>query len=744
MELNPKQFGTATFRHPWRSYQERVLQSLATHLDDQTLHVVAPPGSGKTVLGLEVARRLGQPTLVLTPTLTIREQWILRLCEDFFPGQPPPPGISRQLSEMGWFTAATYQSLAAEAQRDLPALIDRLITARVSTLVVDEAHHLRNVWWRNLERLRAGLDARKQNLTLVALTATPPFDVSSAEWSRYLSFCGPIDEEIGVPELVQSRDLCPHQDFVFLTSPSETDREPTLEFRRRVLDLVQDLSLDIELADGLAADPRVRHPEQHHQELLDHHEFYLAVAIFLSGLKWEKALPLLHELDLRDVSLPSFDHRWAEALLQGILFADRSTESLGTKVRDLRQRLSSAGAIERRRVRLINQPGLERRLRRSATKIPAVCQIVHHETKEDPWSRRVVILADHIHREALTHSPEVGAPVPKLGVVPLFEALRQRRIPGVELGVLTGTLVLFPKTLLGRIEQDLGQEDRKLRVSALPHDPAYLQLEITDRIRQSVVQVVTRRFEEGHLNVLVGTAALLGEGWDAPSIDTLILATSIGSFVRSNQMRGRAIRRNPKVPSKVSVIWHLACVEVDSTNETSLPAPDLIALGRRFSSFVGLRLGQPTIECGLHRLGIDPQGGFTTETLETKLTEMLRSSEARDQLFSLWQRSVAGDQPIHNRLVQSVEVPPRTIHPKAFLKINSSLTERLLNRWYRWRAYHRIRQIALTLSDLMAAEHPSPLPRPKIIQSSRGFSVALRGAPSSNPVFVRRETPRGV
>ena len=73
------------FRYPWRPYQERVLGALDRHLDDDRLHLVAPPGSGKTVLGLEVVRRIGRPTLVLAPTRAIRDQWADRFAELFLP-----------------------------------------------------------------------------------------------------------------------------------------------------------------------------------------------------------------------------------------------------------------------------------------------------------------------------------------------------------------------------------------------------------------------------------------------------------------------------------------------------------------------------------------------------------------------------------------------------------------------------------------------------------------------------------
>jgi len=55
------------FKYSWRKYQQRVLDDLQDHLNDEHLHVVAPPGSGKTVLGLEVAIRLNNPTLILAP-----------------------------------------------------------------------------------------------------------------------------------------------------------------------------------------------------------------------------------------------------------------------------------------------------------------------------------------------------------------------------------------------------------------------------------------------------------------------------------------------------------------------------------------------------------------------------------------------------------------------------------------------------------------------------------------------------
>lgn len=62
------------FKYSWRGYQERVLTELKRFLSNGALHIVAPPGSGKTVLGLEVMLRLDNPTVILAPTIAVRNQ----------------------------------------------------------------------------------------------------------------------------------------------------------------------------------------------------------------------------------------------------------------------------------------------------------------------------------------------------------------------------------------------------------------------------------------------------------------------------------------------------------------------------------------------------------------------------------------------------------------------------------------------------------------------------------------------
>src|SRR5882724_3647230 len=102
------------FQKTWRTYQAEILENLDVYLDDRRLHLAAAPGSGKTVLGLEVIRRVDQPTLVLAPTITIRDQWVGRLLDCFLPaGEPCPSWVSTDLRRPALLTVATYQALHA-------------------------------------------------------------------------------------------------------------------------------------------------------------------------------------------------------------------------------------------------------------------------------------------------------------------------------------------------------------------------------------------------------------------------------------------------------------------------------------------------------------------------------------------------------------------------------------------------------------------------------------------------------
>jgi superfamily II DNA or RNA helicase len=80
-------FDSLELRYDWRKYQRLVLD-LVEERDPakRTFHVVAAPGSGKTLVGIETARRLGSPAVTFSPTTTIQGQWRGKVVWPRFPG----------------------------------------------------------------------------------------------------------------------------------------------------------------------------------------------------------------------------------------------------------------------------------------------------------------------------------------------------------------------------------------------------------------------------------------------------------------------------------------------------------------------------------------------------------------------------------------------------------------------------------------------------------------------------------
>jgi hypothetical protein len=141
----------------------------------------------------------------------------------------------------------------------------------------------------------------------------------------------------------------------------------------------------------------------------------------------------------------------------------------------------------------------------------------------------------------------------------------------------------------------------QINSSPVPFDSNYILISQTEQLKHDIVHIVTQIFQRGEIEVLIGTKSLLGEGWDAPAINSLILASFVGSFVLSNQMRGRAIRTQNGNGDKTGNIWHLVCI--DPTSPTG--GDDFDLLKRRFRSFVGVSFKEePGIENGIGRLNL--------------------------------------------------------------------------------------------------------------------------------------------
>ncbi|HEY9716509.1 MAG TPA: DEAD/DEAH box helicase family protein [Trichormus sp.] len=106
------------FQFPLRKYQEEILALVDRKLEngERSVHIVAPPGAGKTIIGLQLISKMKCPSLILSPNTTIQSQWGQKV-DLFLPPDLAPFGTSELLGThedkpLKPVTTLTYQVLS--------------------------------------------------------------------------------------------------------------------------------------------------------------------------------------------------------------------------------------------------------------------------------------------------------------------------------------------------------------------------------------------------------------------------------------------------------------------------------------------------------------------------------------------------------------------------------------------------------------------------------------------------------
>lgn len=659
-------FEIMRFRHSWRPYQERVLNAIQDHLDDKRLHVVAAPGAGKTTLGLEVFRVLEKSTLVLSPTRVIRDQWIERL-KDFtdFEDVTKLDWVSNSIYDPKVLTSITYQALHAKFAEELSAAEDEeellevekgleegevngfikiIEEHNIQVLILDEAHHLRSEWWRALEKVCEYFP----NMTLVSLTATPPYDSQGHEWSRYEQLCGPIDEEISVPELVKAGTLCAHQDFIWACNATASEKKQIQEYDDRVATLCNTLFSSEEFLNIVLSHPWL-HPKEIEAEIIKEPQIAIALLIFIKAKSLPNNEELMILLDLKVEDIPDLGRHWWQVLIETVLFSKTTqlSELQQELINQLKKQLRTSELLNKRELSLERSRRLERSLSLSSSKVLACGSIHQLEYKHRGKNLRQVILTDYIRDEALSSGLDTGKI--NLGAWPIFKSITSSSPIPDQIALLTGRISIIPtqklQLLLSHIEGD--------SIKTEPMGSALQYQKVIAPLNQ-LTRAFTELLTNGDIKVLVGTRSLLGEGWDAPAINSLILASSVGSFMLTNQMRGRAIRVNPKQRNKTSTIWHLVAINAKSYAGWS----DYHNLKKRFETFVGLSEKELTIESGFERMeatSIQPKNIISeTAPIIGNNRQMLRRYRKLDRVAERWNEALTLDDTA--RVIPSVKI----------------------------------------------------------------------------------------
>ncbi|HEY7144752.1 MAG TPA: DEAD/DEAH box helicase family protein [Streptosporangiaceae bacterium] len=639
------QITALAFGGTWRRYQDLALDAFETDRRRRRLrtHIVAPPGSGKTLLGMEMVRRLGHRALVLVPNTAVQEQW-LRAASTF--GAPPglaaadpsaplacltyqalcqlsdPAAALGELAERRWAAdrarsagmttgeaereAASWTgAAAARRHRELARItatlkreiargghdglhladllsagarqrIGALRQGGVGTVVLDECHHLASLWG---YLVRAAV-AQLGQVHLVGLTATPPDALTEEERELYDSLLGQVDFTVPAPALVRERALAPYQELAWLTRPLDAEAAWLAEHDMRFTELITSLHAG---GDGVLSLPgwvitRIRDRAREGEDAAvswagfqrAHPALARASARFLAsgGLQLPAGVPrgegYREQPDLDDwlVLLEDYALR--------CLAAD-SSDAAAACYQQVAAGLRALGyALTRQGIRR-GASDVDRLLMNSAAKPAALVDVIGCEFDARGGRLRALVLTDTELASAGGQALD-GMLAADAGSAP--QAVRA-------LAADARTAVLRPLLVTGRglrcAEQDadpllaaLAQAaagDLAGRLRAEPGDGGLVRLGASgpDWQPRLWVELATRIFSAGATRLLVGTRALLGEGWDAPCVNCLVDLSSAATAMSVVQSRGRALRLDPADPDKIASNWDVVCVAPDLT-----------------------------------------------------------------------------------------------------------------------------------------------------------------------------------
>lgn len=600
------------FNGKWRQYQQRVLSELEQYLDDKKLNVVAAPGAGKTTLGIEVIARLGNPALIIAPSITIRNQWKQRICDAFLENPADENLISLDPKDVKPITVITYQLLHSvfKYQETLDNFVSELKRNNIKTIVLDEAHHLRTEWFLSVKHLTEILE--DEDFRTVSLTGTPPYDVSFKEWNNYHSLCGPVDVEISIPELVKQGDLCPHQDLIWFSELDENDRNIISDFDNNRKSFFEFLNNEAKFYSCIKTSALLDDLEKNIEAIYEDTNFTVSTVSYLFSHDEMDitANTVMNFLCLERENIPQWNYVQAEILLSGML-GNYSKYFICPKL--IKEKLKEFNLFETaKKVNLTESPNLKKVFAKSINKINSIKQITELEYSIMNNDLREVVLLDYIGSENL------GG----LNVLSVFAALKNENF---NTAILTGSLVVIPKSAksdLDEIVKIKNISEKNLIISE--YEEKYLKVDTRGSL--NIVSLVTELFNNGKINVLVGTQALLGEGWDSPSINSLVIASVIGSFMLSNQMRGRAIRVDKNNPDKKSNIWHLVSL-------SDIQNYDMELMQNRFKTFEGISFIDNTIQNGIERLGLNCAQSLNCNDLNEIFIQRAKS---RENMKSMW------------------------------------------------------------------------------------------------------------
>jgi superfamily II DNA or RNA helicase len=671
-------FDELKFAGEWRRYQRAALAAFdrAVKQGDTRTHIVAPPGSGKTLLGVELIRRLGKRALVLSPNQAIQQQWP-RAVMSFTRTRRDAADIAG--AEVGKPIAClSYQALC---QLDDPEiLLGRLAQSRwadqraaATGMTPEEAAREGEAYQgaaadrraRELARISRALKlevARQEHATVELrdlLSETARQDVkrmaSLGLGVVLLDECHQLASLWGYVVRAVLSELPAGVHVIGLTatppvSLAADDRElydsllGPVDFTVPTPAVVRDghLAPYQELALLTAPLPAERawlaEHEQQFRELVaklgDDHGFaeYVAGRLGESPGLTRAAVRFLASSGrpLPEGSPRGEEYRREPGLEDWLLVfedyarrgPDRHRDAIAAALRELGFALTANG-IER------DHTEVDRLLTGSQAKALGLVEVLAAEAGTRGDALRGLVLCDaesaaQRPNDALTGVLDPAAGTARHSLMALAAdartaTMRPLLVSGRGLHCAPADAEFLLEALQAEAEERFQLPEWEAETDGLL---VSLRSSGAEWVTRAWVELATRLLIERHTSVLVGTRSLLGEGWDCPSLNVLVDLSVATTGVSVQQMRGRSLRLDPNDAGKVASNWEVVCV-----------APDLVRGSADYERFVRkhLHLFAPAedgqIEAGPSH--VHPELGPFAPPAGARFTPLNRASLAR-------------------------------------------------------------------------------------------------------------------
>ncbi len=665
-------------------YQEEILNVFEKERSkwEKKIHIVAPPGSGKTIVGIEMISRLNVPALILVPNLTLQEQWKDKIEKMFLTQEEKSENfISTTPTEIKKINILTYQSLSwSNTDEDISVnekIIDLWYNSEKDEFDSKDTFLLFIEWLKTENPNEYGKNYRQHKKKLK--------ENGESEYTKKL-----MKESIHI-YIEKLKEVWVHAIIV------DEAHHLTSWWSKVIYTIYEDLGSPYII--GLTATPPFESVDyfeldESYVNLLGTVDYYIPTPAIVKSGRLAPYSDLLYIvapdenlgkiLKEKEMILKNFLTIHQDEImktLHTILCEDFS--SLKNKSLDLLEKWSrfvyvhKDSSIDMSSYITQNTvlPLTLEDIAKSIGKWAGEKRKTSKKTEILDEVKKIFFDLGYIWRGSNLYKFET--PIEKWliyskskinGVKTIIKKEKENLDEELRCVIITDFLDIESDWINGHFLLDEVNKDFWYLHPYLVSGQWIWKIENGEKTLTSneTILSVTEKFTKGEIKLIIGTRGILGEGWDCPAVNTLIDLTWVSAYMSVNQVHGRAIRLNPAHPEKVANIYDIVCI-----GDGYQWLRDFQRIEKKHTQLYGVD------DSGLIIKELDhiyPQLEKWIKNQEKINTYTLKKSSLRSMVKSLW--NIGGESKNKEIFSLSIEI----IHPMERICIPMKVSKKELNR----------------------------------------------------------------